>query len=36
MSIAKIDQVDLFEGIIGDRPKEGGLLDARMGTIDRR
>ena len=36
MSIAKIDQIDLYDGgIIGERPKEGGLLDARMGTIER-
>ncbi|KAJ3300797.1 DNA-directed RNA polymerase II subunit rpb1 [Kappamyces sp. JEL0829] len=35
MSIAKIDQVDLYEGGNIDKPKQGGLLDARMGTIDR-
>lgn len=35
MSIAKIDQLDLYDGPTPDKPKQGGLLDARMGTIDR-
>jgi DNA-directed RNA polymerase II subunit RPB1 len=32
MSVAKIEQVDKMDG---DRPKQGGLLDARLGPLDR-
>lgn len=32
MSVARIDHYETMEG---DRPKPGGLLDPRMGTVDR-
>jgi DNA-directed RNA polymerase II subunit RPB1 len=32
MSVAKIEHYETMEN---DRPKQGGLLDPRMGTVDR-
>jgi DNA-directed RNA polymerase II subunit RPB1 len=32
MSVAKIEH---YETMDNDRPKHGGLLDPRMGTVDR-
>src|SRR3954463_3267126 len=35
MSVAKIEQPDLYEEGGRSKPKVSGLLDPRMGTIDR-